>query len=267
MPKRFWLQALDMVIYIVPFVVVILYYLYPDIFGGGLSDEQKINATLVIAASVAAVLPIKNAIGFFLTQRHADENTVIITQQIGQLDKTLQGISLAKIQRFLSPEHYYSYLADRARSCTASWFDMGGFDPQLVNMPESSQRSDYYNARTMTAARIQNFKYIGVFKDAGHNERAKLIMDASKNSQAALRAFVDDLDGASKIEVTIVDDEEVIMGYYRPDIPNEQKYVAVADPRVAELFKAYFLDLWNNSSNVDLKVGKTLYVDRLNQLL
>ena len=151
MPKRFWLQALDMAIYIVPIIVVVLYYLYPDIFGGGLSDTQKINATLVIAASVAAVLPIKNAIGFFLTQRHVDENTITITQKIGQLDKTLQGISLAKIQRFLSPEHYYAYLSERARSCSISWFDMGGFDPQLINMPESNQRAEYYRERAEVA--------------------------------------------------------------------------------------------------------------------
>jgi hypothetical protein len=162
-------------------------------------------------------------------------------------------------------EAYYEYLLLRARNCDQSWHDMGGFDPRLKDMPNIQIRQDYYLERERLANRVPEFRYLGVFGDVGHLDRIEKLIRRSAKHHSVVRYLDGDTSGVGKIEVTIVDGREVIIGYYRPE-SELQSYIAASGAPAVALFEAYYADLWRAAEKNVLKSMNAADEERIKKL-
>lgn len=166
-----------------------------------------------------------------------------------------------------SVHDYYVYLSKKTRTCRKSWKDMGGIDVNLKGMPETNERRVYYEARSKLAAssQIQTFQYIGVFQDVEHFDRITALMRDSAASASCVRYYATGDHRVPQIEVTIVDGNEIIMGYYQPEEPlGGQKYIATNNGALVNLFLEYYKDLWHGGTM--LKEGTRINEQALKQL-
>ena len=150
-----------------------------------------------------------------------------------------------------SVHDYYVYLLKKTRTCRKSWKDMGGIDVNLKGMPETDERKVFYEARSKLAAsrQIQTFQYIGVFQDVEHLDRIATLIRRSAASASCVRYYATGDHRVPQIEVTIVDGQEIIMGYYQPEEPlGSQKYIATNNGSLVNLFLEYYKDLWHGGT-------------------
>ena len=164
------------------------------------------------------------------------------------LDKILyhtQTPADGEVRNLDTVEAYYEYLLAKAKSCGSSWHDMGGFDPRLKDMPDFPARSRYYLERERLAKRIQEFRYVGIFRDPVHLQRIGRLLKRCKKL-SIVRCMEEQTSNLGKIEVTIVDGSEAVIGYYMPH-KDKQDYIVIAGKPAVALFHAYYNDLWKSA--------------------
>lgn len=249
-----------------PIFAAIAYMIYSRITGNEIGADKWPELLTTSVITIMLVLPMTTLAGFFNTRQHVTRSSYGVAQKISDLDSNIKNLRFAKVQTFKSADQYYSYLTEKVEKCETSWLDMGGFDPELPNIPMSECRTKYYSARIAASERLSQFYYLGLVKDEEHLERVRQIINAGPNAFSSVRCFINLHDDASKIEVTIVDDCEVIMGYYQPERPAAQNYVSMTDPSVVNLFRAYYLDLWKLAETGEVKHGSNVNWDRLERL-
>ncbi len=253
-----------------PILAALIFISYNTITGKEIDSTKWPPLLTTSVITIMLVLPLTTLSGFFNTRRHvtmsSDGIAESLKQKISDLDANIKNLRFAKVQTFKSADQYYSYLHDKVSKCQVSWLDMGGFDPELENIPMSNSRRAYYSARVDASKRLSQFYYLGLVRDQEHFRRIMQIVEVGRDAVSSIRCFDKLHDEASKIEVTIVDNEEVIMGYYQPDNPVGQNYVSMTDPSVVSLFKAYYFDLWKQAESEEIKHGQKIFADRVASL-
>jgi hypothetical protein len=251
--KRFW-YSLEFLIGVIPLLIGSILLVF-GIFSPAIEHRSwYIPLALGIASTALTFCVLRYEIGKIRNER--------ILGQI--LEKVTSPIE-TRIVKLDQVELYYEYLLFRVKTCRESWFDMGGFDPRAKDIPPFASRLSYYEERERLASRIGQFRYLAVLRDLDHVSRVEKLIQTSRNSLSSVRHVEDDTQNLNKIEVTIVDGNEVIIGYYQPD-SEMQAYVSIAGAPVVALFQSYYNDLWGLAERGVLKRGGDIKAERLKQL-
>ena len=250
---RFW-ALVDFLISFLPIFAGVVLFVGSFFVDGNNRQSWQLPLALAIVSTALTAYVVRYEIDKVRNNKRLEE---ILSKVQSPLETRI--VKLDKV------ELYYEYLRFRARTCNDSWLDMGGFDPRLKDMPSFSSRSEYYRERERVACRIEDFRYIGIFRDIEHIDRIERLIAKSNRFLSSVRYFNHDAENLGKIEVTLVDGSEVIIGYYQPD-SEFQKYVALAGAPVVNLFQAHYNDLWRLADHNILKNRAQIVGDGLSRL-
>jgi hypothetical protein len=251
--RKLWLLS-DILLSLLPVIIGLLLFFVSAFDTPKTFDPVFIPIGLAILSTIAAFGFVRYEVDK-AKHRRLLEKILLIAQSPGDSH-------IVKLDKL---EAYYEYLLLRARNCDESWHDMGGFDPRLKDMPNLPVRQDYYLERERLANRVHEFRYLGVFGDLGHLDRIEKLIRRSAKHRSVVRYLDADTSGIGKIEVTIVDGREVIIGYYRPE-SELQSYIAASGAPAVALFEAYYADLWRAAEKNVLKSMNATDDERIRKL-
>jgi hypothetical protein len=251
--KRFW-TSVDFMISIIPLTAGTVLLCVGLFFHSLENKNWYIPLVLAIVSTALTVCVLRYEI-----DKHISKN--ILNDILNKVQSPIE----TRIIKLDKVEIYYEYLLFRVRTCRESWLDMGGFDPRAKDIPPFVSRNSYYQEREKLAARIDEFRYLAVLRDVEHISRVEKMIDKSRRALSSVRYLDGKAENLNKIEVTLVDRNEVILGYFQPD-SELQKYVSIAGAPVVALFQAYYNDLWRLADQGVLKNGGEIRAERLTEL-